>query len=69
MLRVLQFNMSVPTPYVFLNRYYKAAQADEHVCKPHLIHVYMVFIACTKKFAYPKSSFSIASYAVFLWDH
>ena len=43
MLRALQFNISVPTPYVFLNRFLKAAQADKQVCKPHVIHVYKVF--------------------------
>ena len=42
MLRALQFNISVPTPYVFLNRFLKEAQADKQVCKPHVIHVYKV---------------------------
>lgn len=31
MLRALQFNISVPTPYVFLNRFLKAAQADKQL--------------------------------------
>jgi cyclin B len=31
MLRTLQFNISVPTPYVFLNRFLKAAQADKQL--------------------------------------
>lgn len=29
MLNILQFNMSVPTPYVFLRRYLKAAESDK----------------------------------------
>lgn len=29
MLNVLKFNMSVPTPYVFLRRFLKAAQSDK----------------------------------------
>ena len=31
MLNCLQFNMSVPTPFVFLQRFLKAAQADKKV--------------------------------------
>lgn len=31
MLNTLQFNMSVPTPYVFMRRYLKAAQSDRKV--------------------------------------
>lgn len=31
MLRVLEFRISVPTPYVFLNRFLKAAEADARV--------------------------------------
>lgn len=31
MLNTLQFNMSVPTPYVFMKRYLKAAQSDRKV--------------------------------------
>ena len=45
MLRTLQFNISVPTPYVFLNRFLKAYQADKHVCNFHLIIVYKALIA------------------------
>lgn len=28
----LQFNLSVPTAYVFMRRFLKAAQADKKVC-------------------------------------
>jgi hypothetical protein len=31
MLNTLQFNMSVPTAYVFMRRFLKAAQADKKV--------------------------------------
>ena len=31
MLNTLQFNMSVPTPYVFMKRFLKAAQSDKKV--------------------------------------
>lgn len=31
MLNTLQFNMSVPTPYVFIRRFLKAAQSDKKV--------------------------------------
>lgn len=31
MLNTLQFNMSVPTPYVFMRRFLKAAQSDKKV--------------------------------------
>lgn len=31
MLNCLQFNMSVPTPFVFLQRFLKAAQSDKKV--------------------------------------
>ena len=31
MLRTLQFNVSVPTAYVFLNRFLNASQADKDV--------------------------------------
>lgn len=31
MVNALQFNMSVPTPYVFMRRFLKAAQADNKV--------------------------------------
>ena len=31
MLNTLQFNMSVPTPYVFMQRFFKAAQSDKKV--------------------------------------
>lgn len=31
MVNTLEFNMSVPTPYVFLMRYLKAAQSDRKV--------------------------------------
>jgi hypothetical protein len=30
-LNTLQFNMSVPTPYVFMKRFLKAADADKQV--------------------------------------
>ena len=29
----LQFNMSLPTPYVFMRRFLKAAQSDKKVCR------------------------------------
>lgn len=32
MVNTLQFNMSVPTPYVFMRRFLKAAQSDKKVC-------------------------------------
>ena len=31
MVNTLQFNMSVPTPYVFMRRFLKAAQSDRKV--------------------------------------
>lgn len=31
MLNTLQFNMSIPTPYVFTQRFLKAAQSDKKV--------------------------------------
>lgn len=31
-LKTLQFNLSVPTPYVFMKRFLKAAQSDRKVC-------------------------------------
>ena len=34
MLNCLQFNMSVPTPFVFLQRFLKAAQSDKKVKIP-----------------------------------
>jgi G2/mitotic-specific cyclin-B, other len=39
MLRVLEFRISVPTPYVFLNRFLKAAEADARVT---LLATYLV---------------------------
>lgn len=32
MVNTLQFNLSVPTPYVFMRRFLKAAQTDKKVC-------------------------------------
>ena len=32
MINTLQFNLSIPTPYVFMRRFLKAAQADKKVC-------------------------------------
>lgn len=32
MVNTLQFNMSVPTPYVFMRRFLKAAESDKKVC-------------------------------------
>lgn len=31
MVNTLQFNLSVPTPYVFMRRFLKAAQSDKKV--------------------------------------
>lgn len=31
MINTLQFNLSVPTPYVFMRRFLKAAQCDKKV--------------------------------------
>lgn len=31
MLNTLQFNMSLPTPYVFMQRFLKAAESDKKV--------------------------------------
>lgn len=31
MMNTLQFNLSVPTPYVFMRRFLKAAQSDKKV--------------------------------------
>jgi G2/mitotic-specific cyclin-B, other len=39
MLRILEFRVSVPTPYVFLNRFLKAAEADNRV---QLLATYLV---------------------------
>ena len=33
MINTLQFNLSVPTPYVFMRRFLKAAQSDREVRK------------------------------------
>lgn len=45
MLNTLQFNMSLPTPYVFLTRFLKAAEANIKVClkvnKEHLCYLYI----------------------------
>jgi hypothetical protein len=35
-LNTLQFNMSVPTPYVFMRRFLKAAQSDKQVIYPNI---------------------------------
>lgn len=43
MLNTLQFNMSVPTPYVFMRRFLKAAQSDKKV-DPHYINNLYMFI-------------------------
>jgi len=32
MVNTLQFNLSVPTPYVFMRRFLKASQCDTKVC-------------------------------------
>jgi hypothetical protein len=32
MVNALQFNLSVPTPYVFMRRFLKASQCDRKVC-------------------------------------
>lgn len=32
MVNTLQFYLSVPTPYVFMRRFLKAAQSDKKVC-------------------------------------
>uniref|UniRef100_A0A0D9W887 Cyclin N-terminal domain-containing protein n=1 Tax=Leersia perrieri TaxID=77586 RepID=A0A0D9W887_9ORYZ len=37
-LNTLQFNMSVPTPYVFMRRFLKAAQSDKQVIYPNLLN-------------------------------
>lgn len=39
----LQFNMSVPTPYVFMRRFLKAAQSDKKVCKTCLRLLYRMY--------------------------
>lgn len=36
MVNSLQFNLSVPTPYVFMRRFLKAAQSDRKVVKDFL---------------------------------
>lgn len=33
MINTLQFNLSLPTPYVFMRRFLKAAQSDKKVCR------------------------------------
>lgn len=42
MVNKLQFNLSVPTPYVFLKRFLKAAQGDNKV----LIYSFLVPELC-----------------------
>ncbi|CAN4109787.1 unnamed protein product [Withania somnifera] len=42
MLNTLQFNMSVPTPYVFMRRFLKAAQSDRKVS--YRVFVFLIFL-------------------------
>lgn len=37
MINTLQFNLSVPTPYVFMRRFLKAAQSDREVKKDRMM--------------------------------
>jgi len=53
MVNTLQFNMSVPTAYVFVKRFLKAAQADRKVSISHISAKYfhvLSFQACTNLF-------------------
>lgn len=40
MLNTLQFNMSVPTPYVFMRRFLKAAQSDRKVSSDRVLGIF-----------------------------
>lgn len=40
MVNTLQFNMSVPTPYVFMRRFLKASQSDKKVCRHIILEYY-----------------------------
>ncbi|CAH9094823.1 unnamed protein product [Cuscuta epithymum] len=61
MLNTLQFNMSVPTPYVFLRRFLKATQSDKkklELLSLFLIELCLVEYEMTK---YPPSSLAAAA--------
>jgi len=50
-LNTLQFNMSVPTPYVFMMRFLKAADSDKQVkCNYILISIITIWINWHTKF-------------------
>lgn len=44
MINTLQFNLSVPTPYVFMRRFLKAAQSDKRVGLYSNILVFFPFL-------------------------
>ncbi|XP_051140327.1 G2/mitotic-specific cyclin-2-like isoform X2 [Andrographis paniculata] len=60
MLNALQFNMSVPTPYVFMRRFLKAAQSDK---KLELVAFYLIELSLVEYEAvkYPPSLLAAAA--------
>nr|KAJ0223396.1 hypothetical protein LSAT_V11C200052330 [Lactuca sativa] len=46
MVNTLQFNLSVPTPYVFTKRFLKAAQSQKEVCFFYLSIFFRILILC-----------------------
>jgi len=43
-LNTLQFNMSVPTPYVFMRRFLKAADSDKQVKCNYILIIFTTWI-------------------------
>lgn len=39
MINTLQFNLSLPTPYVFMRRFLKAAESEKKVCRFLAVHM------------------------------
>ncbi|CAI0382147.1 unnamed protein product [Linum tenue] len=60
----LQFNMSVPTPYVFMKRFLKAAQSDKKVCELLELLSFFLIELCLVEYEmlkYPPSLMSAAA--------
>ena len=46
MVKTLQFNMSVPTPYVFMKRFLQATQSDKQVLYYYTLRVFKIKYDC-----------------------
>lgn len=44
MINTLQFNLSVPTPYVFMRRFLKAAQSDNEVRTKNHVTIELIVV-------------------------